>query len=401
MAFIAGGLLVNLIAARLKYLEAGKLLERLYLPWNGLWIVFYATFVTILVAYLVWLLLLLHGGLSVGSLMAALKGTSGASFDVRDQGQTLPGVTTLVQLEMGFMIIGLILAYRFGCRRHFFHILVPLLVVVAIAWVRSKLWSERLAVIELLVPGVLLIIRLSSSEKWKVWQRAIMAAAPLAGPPLLFIFFSVSEYSRSWSGFYSETQSSFLLFSFMRLTGYYVTALNNGAASVEALHHYDVPYNTLEWFWKFPLVKSLMPYESMANSRPSDDYEELLTRMANPEFNNPSGVFVVRLDYGYTGGLFVWFIVGIITMVLYRSFVRGSLSGLLLYPFLFVGLLESPRVFYWGLSRGFPTWALLFFVLLLPLFTSGVIRRRTRMRDGLVTRAAPPSGASVPTMSGG
>jgi len=388
------------VSPRIKYLAADKLFDRLYLPWNALWLIFYATFALILFAYIVWFFLLLHSGLSLGSLAAALRGESGASFDIRDQGQTLPGVTTLVQLEMGFLIIGLILAMKLGCRRHFLGIFIPLLMVLAIAWVRSKLWSERLAVIELLIPGVVLIFRLCRSDLWKGWQRILTAAAPLAAPPLLFLFFSISEYSRSWSGFYSETQSSFLLFSFMRLTGYYVTALNNGAVCVEVMHHYNVPYDTLEWFWKFPLVKALMPYETVANSQPWDDYQDLLTKMANPEFNNPSGVFVVRLDYGYTGGLFVWFAVGIIAMLLYRSFVKGSLAGLLLYPFFFIGLLESPRVFYWGLSRCFPTFALLFFMLFLVLFTSQVVRRRSRIREGLVTRAAPLATAGIQISDG-
>ncbi len=277
---------------------------------------------------------------------------------------------------MGFLIIGLILAFRFGWKRNFLAFLCPLLLVLMIAWVRSKLWSERLAVLELLIPAVVLTLRLCRSENWNIWRRFLTAAAPIAGPPLLFLFFSISEYSRSWSGFYSETQDSFLLFSFMRLTGYYATALNNGAASVEILHHYNIPFHSLDWFWRFPLVKAWMPYESIANSEPWNDYGNMLMKVANPEFNNPSGIFVVRLDYGYTGGLFAWFALGIISMLLYRSFVKGNLSGLLLYPFFFIGLLESPRILYWSLSRCFPTWALLFFVLLLALFTSQVVRRR-------------------------
>ncbi len=90
MAFSAGGILVAMISRRARYLDADTLFQRLYLPWNAVKFLFYTTFVIILIAYAVWLLLLLHSGLSLGSLAAALKGESGASFDIRDQGETLP-----------------------------------------------------------------------------------------------------------------------------------------------------------------------------------------------------------------------------------------------------------------------------------------------------------------------
>jgi hypothetical protein len=395
MAFDGGGLLVTLGFGRVKYLESDKLLQGLRIPWNALRILFYGSGVVILLAYLIWLKLLLSGGLSIANIAAGLNGAEGASYDIRTEGETLPGVTTLVQMEMGFVILGLILAFKFGFKRSVFRYYAPMLIVLVVAYLRSKLWSERLAVMEIMIPAIVLCFRLASTERWKLWQRVFTAAAPLAAPPLVFAFFSVAEYSRSWLSYYSQTQSSFLMFSFMRLTGYYVTALNNGAALVELMHHYSVPFHTLDWFWRFPIIKALFPYKAIANAEPWDDYHELLTRLANPEFNNPSGVFVVRLDYGYTGGLFAWFAIGVVAMLLYRSFVKGKLAGLLLYPFFFIGLLESPRILYWPLSRCFPTWVLLLFFLALTVFTSQAIRKRPTIREGLI-RSPKPSPSPAP-----
>ena len=385
-SFCGGGLLVEFGFGRIKFIEGNKALQRLQVPWNAFRLIFYASGGIILLAYVIWLKLLLSGGLSIHNIAAGLNGEEGASYAIRTEGETLPGVTTLVQMEMGFFIIGSILVFKFGFRHSIFRFILPMFVVFVVAYLRSKLWSERLAVMEISIPAIILCFRLASSEKWPLWQRISAAAAPLAGPPLVFVFFSIAEYSRSWLSYYSESQNSFLMFSFMRLTGYYVTALNNGAALVELMHHYSVPFHTLDWFWRFPIIKALFPYKAIANAEPWDDYHELLTRLANPEFNNPSGVFVVRLDYGYTGGLFAWCAMGAVAMLLYRSFVKGNLPGLLLYPFFFVGLLESPRILYWPLSRCFPTWVLLLFVLALALFTSQTLRKGPIVREGLIRR---------------
>ena len=405
LAFAGGGILVASALPRVTHLSPEVLIARIRLPWRALRVIFYITFVAILFAYIIWLFILLHHGVSLSILASGLKGDPGTSYQIRgDPGarnqtggsnMTLPGVTTLTQLASGFFILGFVLIYKFGWRKNLFALVLPMLFILFITWIRSRLWSERLAVLELLIPSVILSARLVRSEKWKLWLRGCVAAAPLAAPLVLFIFFSAAEYSRSWISYYSERQDSFFLFSFMRLVGYYVTALNNGALAVQAFHHYPVPYYTVDWFWRLPGIKTLLPYEIFAHTDPND-YFDLLNDRANPEFNNPSGIFVVRLDYGYIGGLCAWFTFGVIATLLYRSFIKGGLVGFFLYPFFFIGLLEAPRIFYWGEARGLPTWGLLSLILCLALFTSQALRPTRHIREGIVRDSRRSLPGSLP-----
>jgi hypothetical protein len=382
LVFCAGAALVSLCAPKVNPLPGSAVISKLRLPWRALWVTFYLSGILILIAYAIWLKTLLGSGLSISDLSAGLGGEAGASYDIRAEGDTIPGVTTFVQLEMGMFILGCILIFRFGWRKTFFTVLVPLGVIFFVAILRSKLWAERLALIEIGIPVLVLSARLGIPGGMGWAKRVLLAACPIVAPFIIFLFFAAAEYSRSWLTYYQYRQDSYLNFVFLRFIGYYATALNNGAAFVRVMHHYPIPFHTLDWFWRFPPVRSIFPYKAIANAEPWDDYHDLLVQMANPEFNNPSGVFVVRLDYGYWGGLFAWFGFGIVAMLLYRSFLKGSFSGLLLYPFFFIGLLESPRVFYWAAARGLPTWALLFAFLLLRLFWLNVQKARP-VRQGL------------------
>jgi oligosaccharide repeat unit polymerase len=373
------------------------LLERLRLPWRSLRATFYISFVVILVAYAIWLLILMKHGVSLNILASGLEGDAGAGDQIKNPDETIPGVTTLTQMAAGFVLLGLILINKFGWKNSLYTVITPMVVLLGITWIRSKLWSERLAVLELLIPFVVLGARIGGFEKWKPWKRKFIAATPFIAPLFLFIFFSIAEYSRSWLGYYSGRQDSFILFSFLRLTGYYVTALNNGALLVQTIHHYDVPFQTLQWFWKFPFINTLLPYERFGHLDPQSDYDEMLKNLANPELNNPSGIFVVRADYGYYGGICAWFAAGVVAMLLYRSFVKGNLAGLLLYPFFYIGMLDAPRVIYWGLGRGIPTWGLLFFILLLSLVASETLRPTRKIREGIVR--LNPGGQAHPASS--
>lgn len=62
------------------------------------------------------------------------------------------------------------------------------------------------------------------------------------------------------------------------------------------------------------------------------------------------------LDFGTVGGLIYFAVVGVIAGLLYRGFRTGEAFGLLLYPLLFVGLIELPRYLQWAEGRFFPSW---------------------------------------------
>jgi oligosaccharide repeat unit polymerase len=92
---------------------------------------------------------------------------------------------------------------------------------------------------------------------------------------------------------------------------------------------------------------------------------DVLNQYANPEFNNPSGYVAAFIDYGAVGGLIFLFVIGLLAGFLYRGFCSAKPFGLLLYPIMFIGLLELPRYMYW--SQGRTTYTLLALIILAAL----------------------------------
>ena len=92
---------------------------------------------------------------------------------------------------------------------------------------------------------------------------------------------------------------------------------------------------------------------------PDANYMQLLLSSANPEFNNPSGIFCPILDYGVAGGLLYWLLCGMVCGYLYKEFKLRSVAGIFLYPPLFISLIEATRVLYWADARFFPPMAML------------------------------------------
>jgi hypothetical protein len=109
---------------------------------------------------------------------------------------------------------------------------------------------------------------------------------------LLYVIFTATEYSRSWTAFYADKEESPAWFGWTRLVGYYVTALNTGAA-FHANVDLPFPESTSEWFWKFPGVKLLVDYESLTGFDPYDRFSAVMSEDVNPEFNNISDLLMV------------------------------------------------------------------------------------------------------------
>jgi hypothetical protein len=139
----------------------------------------------------------------------------------------------------------------------------------------------------------------------------------------------------------------------------------------------NVPYFTQLWFWKMPLIKEAAGVDQVAK----DEYGALLEKAANPEFNNPGGFLLPLSDYGTIGGLVYWFLFGAAVAWIYQSFKKYELLGLLLYPMVFLGLVEVPRVLYLSDGRFFPS----FVMLALAVFLCS--RASHRVRSGNVAGA--------------
>jgi oligosaccharide repeat unit polymerase len=354
--------------------------------WQSVRVLFNLCFALTIFAYAVWFLVAVKNGLRLSAISDVLSSAGSASDDLRlEHLKTIPGVTTATQFGLAVVALGVPLGAVTGWRR----IRWQLLTVFSLAFIRSFLNSERLAIIELLVPFIVSFI----SFRPPATRRAhrVIQAVPLFGPVALFLFFAGAEYFRSWSSFYSNRESSFWSFVGLRLMGYYTTALNNGAL-LWRVHNplsYRLEPVTLDFIWRFPfmdqVLPSVMPFFGIPAQVSDYRYSALLQASANPELNNPSGVFGPIVDYGVAGGLLYWLLSGLICGFLFKQLKLHKTSGMFLYPLLYIGLAEASRILYWSEGRLFPA------MFLLVISVSFILPYR-RLR----TRAKPRTKEPVP-----
>jgi hypothetical protein len=209
---------------------------------------------------------------------------------------------------------------------------------------RVFLSSERLALLEVLIPIVLIQFAVKGRH------RTFMTIAPFVAVIGLAVFFGLTEYFRSWTA-YSKTGIPLTEFMLTRLLGYYATAINNGAVIFTAFEPSFEPYFTAGWLVKMPGLSTL---NSDWAASLGDRVETVFANYASPEFSNTSGIYAPMSDFGAVGGIAVWIILGAITGRLFRGFLLGRPVSLLLFPTWLTGVYEILRIFYWGGPRYFP-----------------------------------------------
>ena len=336
---------------------------RLAVPWPQVRLLFRLCFVLTVVGYVIWFGIGLKNGLNPQVILAIIHGAADANYNLRAQYfPTIPGVTTVTQFGLAVVVLGVPLGLATGWRS----VRWRCLVLLFLAFVRALLNSERLALIELLVPFVVSFIWLTPMKRR--WLRVLTRFAPVLGAALLYLFFAVSEYFRSWSNYYAAKESDFWSFIGLRLMGYYATALNNGALlwRADGPLSLRLPAQTLSFLWRFPLLKNIFPilfpslgFVDFPSYIPDQHYSDILLTSANLEFNNPSGIYLPFVDYGVTGGLLYWLLCGLLCGYLYKEFKKRNVAGVFLYPALYISLIEAARVLYWGDGRFFPPMFLL------------------------------------------
>lgn len=277
-----------------------------------------------------------------------ISGSSSAMFSLRETLNHIPGLTSFMALQSLLLI--LILSYRqlTGEAMPAGYLTIIAATIIA-CFLRAWLWSERLALIELALPFI--ILRFSPvAPQWREVTFAPLALAPLAGAIALALLFAAGEYFRSWQYYQYRYSGTFAEFIAVRLAGYYATALNNGAALITLVDPFMAPLHTAQWIAKFPL------WEWLGIDPGADGFNTMnfLESYLNPEFNNMGGIFLPIADFGIVLGLICWAVMGWISGRLFNAFALGRISGLLLYPVWFTGIVEILRVFYWGETRFFP-----------------------------------------------
>lgn len=318
--------------------------------------------------------MLFRAGVDVTDLHAA-SGYRG-SPPIKDAVGTVPGLTTMTQFGCPAVIVSsLCLTQRLSRAE-----VIKVCLVLAMALPRAFLWSERLAVVELVVPlAVVACMRMAMTGRATRTVRWL----PITVIPGSIAVFAGFEYFRSWN-FYRVHTDGLLQFSVERAAGYYATAINNGYLELTHLNQAGgAPGRTVDVLYEAPGLQQLGFREWIQGDFPGRngpvteaDYEMLLSHHANPEFNNSTGYAAPFLDYGVAGGLVYFAVVGAIAGLLYCGFRNGEAFGLLMYPLLFVGLIELPRYVQWAEGRFFPSW--------IALIVVAVILKRTTRHETLM-----------------
>jgi oligosaccharide repeat unit polymerase len=355
-AFVAGSFLVIRTGTRSQEREALS-----YCRW-----VVWPLFILTMVGYVAWFASATVRAGGPGALLGALlelafRPEVGMSDHVKfELFETIPGVTTLTQLGILYATVEALLWVLGGSRRRL--ALMRFAAVAGPTLVRAVLLSERLALLEIAVPIAVVLL---SRARWTRMTRALIRLAPLLAGLTVFGLFTFAEYFRSWNFYRMFYPGPYLQFAAERFLGYYTTALNNAALYY---HHGQVEplSNTLTSVFEFPVLgaRAKELYDTLFDIR-SLAPDDMLQAYANPEFNNVPLVGETIIDFSIFFAPLCAFLLGAASFSLYKSFTRGRLLGLLLYPSWFIGLLEISRIYYWPGGRYFPVLAFLAVSLLL------------------------------------
>lgn len=287
-------------------------------------------------------------GVRPSDIVAAFVDQNNLSGQLKTAFAPITGITSFTQVGVAFVIVAGLLLFRHPTRQIKFR----LLVVLFLAFVRSFVATERLAILELIVP-LIVVAAVSYVGDPRPKIRNFVRLAPIILIPALISVFSLFEYSRSWVFYRQQTSGTFLDFALERFAGYYATAYNNGQLAL--LHEpatAKVPYLSIQALWEAPGISQLNLY-GILNGGPPADFSVVLKMFGNPEFNNECGLCDPFVDWGPVGGLIFFLCVGLLIGLAYRGFGNGTPVATLIYPTLVTGLYEIPRYMYWTQGRVF------------------------------------------------
>lgn len=292
-------------------------------------------------AYVIWFLEILLNPFLL--LQAAQSGTS----ELRAQVSNIPGVTSFTQAAIPFFICYVIATLYCNQTLHIrFRFYVAILLAVTI--LRVFAWSERLALIEILVPVFVLAVSRWTTKSPS--RRLALFLAPVYGIIALIVFFGAMEYFRSWTDFYAASDENFIDFILARVSNYYVTAVNNAIGYLS--ENSDWPrwdgLFILSGIYAMPGVRDVL-IDSFG-AKP-DTWGAFLAGYLDEEFNNFSGLYHPVVEFGVIGASIFVIVCGLITGRSWRLFANGSIGGLLFYPLIYVALIDLLRIMYLGNSR--------------------------------------------------
>jgi hypothetical protein len=266
--------------------------------------------------------------------------------------RTIPGVTTLTQLA----VAAVPLAIAFGVHRR--RGMTPLIAtVVALALIRSFIFSERLALLELVVP----LVYLGLGRRIVLVPRAVLFAG--ASVLAVLVLFTATEARRSivYTHNFSVTHMT------ARFFGYYLTCVNNAVVVADHYRAATPSMFTGEMFWKFPLVDKVHVEDAPVLGTVSLRYEDVFgedpatfwpTAFSNSglsyEYNSFTTPGYLAGDLGWAG-LAIVLLLGVYSGMLYKR-ARTDPFHRALYAMWLVGLLEFMRIIYFFNTRALPAY---------------------------------------------
>jgi hypothetical protein len=300
---------------------------------------------TTIAAYLIWFRSLLTDPMAV---LQALTGGRDAS-EVRAASPTIAGITTMTQFGGAYAILligSLALGAKYPKRFKVYFVVIALLTVFRVFY-----WSERLALIEIVLPCAIMATRLPAVRE-NPTARRLIGIAPVAGILALPVYFGATEYFRSWSSFYAARNSDFLSFALGRLGTYYITAMNNAAGQMQMMPWPSYSFSdVLNGLKHFPLGVG----EYLMNLLPPETQADFLVKFADPEFNSFSPVFEIFFEAGLPLGLLLVALWGACSGATYRGFEHGRGAGYYLFPLMFISMAEMLREMFITFTRVQPT----------------------------------------------
>lgn len=283
---------------------------------------------------------------------------TGAWSPTRDEIGSTAGVSSLVNVAQVFFAIYAFRLVDGDSRRppRWLHRLFALMAVLTVF--RVYVWSERLALIEMLTPLGLALGRWMAVQRSLRWQW-IRRLGPYAALPVVLLYFGAAEYARSWSSATYQGKMSFWEFALGRFVSYYYTSLNNGAGLVattpEATWHFE---HVMEWAHRAPFGAGRAFSEHVGfHADAKSSFLWFLRTYEDVEFNSNSGLFTPIADLGVPGALVYMLLLGLVSGLAFRAYRAGRLGGVLLFPLFFISFFEIFRYPFLGQPRAF-TWTL-------------------------------------------
>lgn len=296
-----------------------------------------------IIGYLYWFKdIILNPGLLISQIQQS------ASIGVRGVIERESGIASLAQIGLVYVMFFLYqwLLDKSKLNRVQYFLLYSIVLFILL---RVFLWSERLAIIEMMIAIVLVWV--SYSRKKGVFVEKLFLVFPLFGFVFIVLFFALGEYFRSWSSFYINQSMGFWEFILQRMVNYYFEALNTGSGLLATQEWPSYEFgNILDWLHKLPFIGGLF---SVSVGFAPNVTLEFLNKYADPEFNNPSGIFTIFFDIGIVLGLLFLFLIGVASRFFYAMLAdRVSFYGLFYFVFIMI-LFELFRYLYLGSPRSF------------------------------------------------